>query len=196
MDTIQSVLFEDPTSLYVLLGVVELIFLVMWFKRRTRAWAVRLAVPAAVAAALFALSSLVVTDREYITNAMHEIADDCGAGSVEAAGKYLDAAAIVSLPDPYGGEQLTRDKALAGGRLALKAMRVRHVRYVRLTVKVDGEKATVNASTLIQYGRSTGEGGATGLIWDIEWAETPDGWRIMRVHKPRFGVDVLGRTGG
>ena len=117
METIKTVLFEDPTSLYVLLGVVELVLLAMWIKRRTRAWAVRLAIPTAVAVAIFGLSALVVTDREYITRAMHEIAADCGAGSVEAAGKYLDAAAIVDLPDPYGGGELSRDKALVGGAI-------------------------------------------------------------------------------
>ena len=196
MEAIKVVLFEDPTSFYVLLGVVELLFLAMWIKRRTRAWAVRLAIPVAVALAIFGISRLVVTDREYIANAMREIADDCGAGSVETAGTYLDAAAIVDLPDPYGGVELSRDKALAGGRLALKAMRVREVRYIRLAVDVDGEKAKVHTSTLIQFGRSTGKGETTGLIWNLEWAQTPDGWRIVRVHKPQFGVDLLGKTAG
>ena len=194
MEAIKVVLFEDPTSLYVLLGVVELFFLVMWIKRRTRAWAVRLAIPMAVGLAVFGIATLVVTDREYITNAMRDIAADCEAGSVEVAGTYLDATAIVDLPDPYGGMELGRAKALSAIRLALKVTRVREVRYLRLTVEVNGEKAKVHASTLVQFGRSTGDGGATGLIWNLEWVETPDGWRIVRVHKPEFGVDLLGKT--
>jgi hypothetical protein len=191
MDTIKVVLFEDPTSLYVVLGVVELFFAVMWFKRRTRAWAMRWAITVAVGLAVFGLAALVVTDREYVIDAMHEIADDCEAGSVQGVGKYLDADAVLDLPEPYGGVELSRAKAMVAIRLALKALNIKDVRYTVLTVAFHGEKANVHAATLVGLGAGGKEGaGTVPLTWDIDWARTPDGWRITRVHRPEYRVEL------
>lgn len=189
MERLKTTFFEDPTVVYAILAFVELLLAAVWFSRRDGRSALRLLYPLLAGLLVFAVARLVVTDREYLTAAMHEIAADCAAGRVDAAGRYLDAQAQVDLPPPYGGTNLNREQALAVGRKAIKALGVDDVRFTKLTVNVENDAAVVHAATLIRFRKAPGEGGNTSLIWDLEWVERPDGWRIVRVKSPRFGIE-------
>jgi len=188
VDRLKTILFEDPTELYVLLGLLEVVLAFIWAARRTRTAALRLIVPPVLGVLAFGVSELVVTDREEITAALGEIAADCQAGQVARAAFYLDPEARVSLPPPVGGVNMAKGPALVAGKAALVGFGVTAVDLGRVKVEVTGEEARVQAVTFIARRRGAADGGKIPLTWDMDWGRRPEGWRILRVRQPKYGV--------
>jgi hypothetical protein len=181
METIRANFFEDPLYVYIALAFVELVLVAIWYERRTRAWAMWLLSPAVAGGLVLAVSTLVVTDREQILAAAGRIARDLEAGSLAAAGEYLD--------EGYRGLGGDKQGALAAGRAAIQAYRIQSIRFTRMNVEVTSRQARMHAATIIELvSREWGSGGAA-LVWDVRWVKRKDGWRIVDVQEPQHRTE-------
>ena len=80
MNTITTALFEDPIWIYIALAAAMAALVALWRVWPGRRMAIALLVPPALAAAVIAVSTAVVTDRERLTAAARAIAADVRAG--------------------------------------------------------------------------------------------------------------------
>lgn len=179
----KQLFFEDPFWLYVLLILAESILLWIWRRQRTRQAATRLLIPAALGALVFAVATLVVTDRERITRATHEIVETVSSGQTSALDKYLDA----DFHGTFRGASLNRDQTLARARDALRRFRIQKIEVRRLEVKVSGRTATVRMLTGIRAGGREVRG-QFPIIWRIEWIKRGKQWNILSAAEPRLGT--------
>jgi len=194
MDKITTALFEDPLYVYISLAIAELVVAAIWYERRTRRTAASLAAPLVLAGAVFALETLVVTDREEIIAALQLIAreaetDEGQAMPMDAARRYLDEQVRVDLADGYGGRNLTRQQAIGAGRSVARELAIRRVKLLKLTVEVDNGRAKAHFTTIITFVASELGQSRTSLIWDVHWLRRDAGWRIIRVEEPRTGLE-------
>lgn len=180
MDRLETAFCEDPFYVYFALALAELVLAGIWYEKRTRRWAATLLVPVVLAGAVVLVEKLVVTDREWLVRAAGEIAADFEAGKVDAAEKYLDE----KLMGFFGVKQAT----LAAGRAALLKYDLQSVRLTKLEVQVDDERAKMHTVSIITF-KGEEFSGRTSLIWDVHWLKRDDGWRIIRVDRPREGIE-------
>lgn len=177
MESLRRAFFEDPLYAYIALAFAELVLAAIWHETRNRKWLAALAGPVVLAVAVWAVATLVVTDREQILEATHRIAREAEAGSVAAAEEFLD--------DGYRGYGLNKAGVLGVGRGFLAAYRVQRVGFTRLEVTVNGDEAALHAGTII-----TIEGGKAAVAWDVRWAKRPAGWRIVEVAPPQSKLEL------
>ncbi len=183
METIKTALFEDPFYIYLGLGFGWLVLLAIWYERRGRNWALSLLIPVALAGAVFAISTIVETDREQITRALNEIADDAVAGSTAAGELYLD--------DEYRGFGGSKEGIISRAGNAIDRYAVEQVGFVNLRVEVDGDRAETVFSTVVTFAGTAAGTGRVSLMWNIQWVRRPDGWRIIDMDTPRTGIEIL-----
>ena len=181
MQKLKTAFFEDPTYVYVALVVALVVLAAVWYERRTRRVAMLLLVPPALAAAVFALEALVVTDREQIVAAAKDIAASVEAGNFGGILKHLDEDFTASL------EGLTAGKADVQTVVARQTARYRitHIGFSKTDVEVGSGRARMRVVTIItwSYGRSP-------LLWDVLWVKTPHGWRIRHVAEPQHKTEL------
>ncbi|MGC9454366.1 MAG: hypothetical protein ACP5HU_05830 [Phycisphaerae bacterium] len=182
MDGIRTALFEEPFYIYVALAFAELVLLGIWYERRTRRWALSLLAPVVLAGAVFVMEAVVETDREQITRALNEIADDVEAGSTAAGERYLS--------DDYSGFGGSKEEIVSRARNVLDRYGIRSIDYVNLRVEVSDSTARTNFSTVITLGSSVAGGGKTSFVWNIRWRKGNDGWRIIDMDEPRIGMEI------
>lgn len=176
--------------MYVLLGLLEVVLACIWASRRSRAAALRLIVPPAAAAVVLALSHFVVTDREEIVAAMHEMASDCQAKQTARVEFYLDADARVSLPLHIGGVNMTKGETVVVAGKTLTAFDVNVVDLRNVKVTVDGDKARAQGLTIVTGGRGGAAVDRMPLTWDVDWVRRDRGWKVILVRRPRYGVKL------
>jgi len=179
----KALFFEDPFWLYGLLVLAEGVLLVIWRRQRTRPSAIRLLVPPALAALIFAVATLVVTDRERITAAVHEIAKDVASGRSAALEKYLDEDFHMSL----GGKPMGKAKTLKRARRVMARSRITKVKIKRLQIDVSGGTATLRMITAIRV-EGGGFRGGVPLVWNLRWIKRGGQWRILESAQPRIGT--------
>jgi len=179
----KALFFEDPFWLYGLLVMVEGVGLVIWRRQRTRESALRLLVPPALAALIFAVATLVVTDRERITAAVNEIAKEVSEGRTTALEKFLDNDFHMTVH----GEALDKAKTLKRARKTLAKHRIRKVKIKRLQVEVSGSTATVRMITAVGV-EGAGFRGGVPLVWTLRWIKRGKQWRILESTQPRIGT--------
>ncbi len=179
----KELFFEDPFWLYGLLVMVEGVGLVIWRRQRTRESALRLLVPPALAALIFAVATLVVTDRERITKAVNEIAQDVSVGRTAALEKYLDDDFHMTVH----GETLDKAKTLQRARKVAGKHRITKVKIKRLLVEVSGETATLRMITAVRV-EGGGFRGGVPLVWNLRWIKRGKQWRILESTQPRIGT--------
>jgi hypothetical protein len=175
--------FEDPFWLYAMLVLAEGVLLVIWNRDRTRTTALRLLVPPALGALIFAVATLVVTDRERITAAVHEITRDVTNGQVTVLERHLDDDFHMRL----GGKPLGKAETVAHARRALARTRITKVDLKRLQVEVSGETATVRMITAIRV-EGGGFRGGVPLVWHLRWIKRGKQLRILESTQPRIGT--------
>lgn len=83
------ILFESPWLLLVLLAATQLGLLMIWWRRRTRAWSRIVIAGFAAMATLPLLSHLIVTPREQLIRTCRELAVMVEAGDVAGIGRHL-----------------------------------------------------------------------------------------------------------
>lgn len=195
MDTIKTALFESPTYIYLFLGLAELALAAVWYQRKSRGWVLAMTTPILLAIGVFALEAAVVTDREYISTALDEMAAQLQnpgtpAQRLKAVADALDDSVSVDLPSGYGTVNMTRKQALAAGERVLADERLKSIRLAKLAVELDSESAKTRFTTIIYY--ETGQLGVqpAGVIWVLHWLKQDTGWRIVRVEEPIQGVEL------
>lgn len=181
MDSLRKALFEDPLAVYVLLGVAELVVVAVYYQQRTLRRIASVFVCPILAVGVFAIATLVVTDREQITAAMHEIAQDVQAGSFDKAAAYLDE----DLTGHYGGKA----EAAERGRKMLKAWKIRSVRFKKPHLEVDAPRADLRVTTAVELDTPAGLT-RTAMAWEIAWIKRDQGWRIRNVSRPQQGLGM------
>jgi ketosteroid isomerase-like protein len=179
----KALFFEDPFWLYGLLLMVEGVGLAIWRRQRTRKSALRLLVPPALAALIFAMATLVVTDRERITAAVNEIAGDVTAGQTTALERYLDDDFHMTL----NGQSMGKAQTVARARKVMATSHISKVKIRRLQIEVRGDTATLRLITAIGVKRD-GYGGAVPLVWNLRWIKRGKQWRILESTQPRIGT--------
>lgn len=194
MESIEIALFENPLYLYISLAIAELVLTAIWYERRTRRWAVSLAIPILLAAGIFALETLVVTDREQITTALKEIAAEMqnlprSPVKLPVTERHLDETVRVDLGGGFGGMNMTRDQSLQAGRKILEQFDIESVKFLRLGVKIDGGQAHTHFNTVITFDTPQWDRQHTSLIWNIHWKKRDGCWRIVRIEKPQRGLE-------
>ncbi len=171
VETVRHILLEDPTWLYVGLSILLLVQLVLWRKSRSRRGLVALAVPVVLALAVFAVSSLVQTDRERIAGNVEQIVEAVNAGQLETIPPYFDEQFEADLQ--WGK---TPAEMIATGRRLLRSARVEEVRITRLEIDVAGNFAESAVSLLLRTGRGT-----FPTTLQVRWVKIDDAWKIRWV---------------
>lgn len=172
METLQRTFLESPLYVYVFLAFAELALAAIWHERRTRRLAMSLLVPPAMAAIVFAVSTLVVTDRERLIQAAEKIARNAENGSIAAAVGYLD--------DNYHGLGGDKQGLIDEGNRMLSQFRIKKIRFTSMNVEVQGQTAVMNAGTIIEF-----TDGQYPLAWEVGWIKRPQGWRIIDIAQPQ-----------
>jgi len=174
METLKTSLFEDPFTIYIILGAIAAGLIVTWrtANRSSRWVATWLLVVAILAGGTFAIERLVVTDREQIRLALKDIAESVPAGRIQHAMTYLD--------DKYFGW----GKFKPGAALAVKVAVARYdVQKISLlgkpAISLEGKLAECKVSVIITY-KFESEPTRHLMAWNVEWIKRPEGWRIQR----------------
>ena len=159
MEALQTALFEDPLGIYIALSIVAVLGLVSFLTWRTlkSAW------PAAAAllagAAVFAISTLVVTDREQIRTNCDEMIKAVNSRNMLIVEHFLD-------KDFAGqGRYETRKQAIARLARDLKEYGITGVKHRILDLNVRDDLATMAVCSDITSKRIP----AMRLHWSVIW---------------------------
>jgi len=176
MDAIKRAFLEDPLYVYAALGIAAFVLAAAWYERRRRLWLNLAACAVLLGVGVGLVEHLVVTDRERIVAALHEIAKAVETRQLDRAAEYVD--------EDYGGWKLTRKALIAAGKLAVRTYDIREVRFVgQPTVDLRGAAgADCRVRTVVHRGEA---GRPVPLSWELEWIKRPGGWRIRRA-RPSF----------
>ncbi len=180
MDTIKSVLFENPLPLYIALVPVEIVLLVVWRMRRTRRTLCMLALPTVIAAIVSLTAWLVPTDRKYIAAAGREIAAGLERGNTDPLAKYLDE----RFSGTVQGSPVTKATAIQLAKSIRNSNSITRIIVAKTQVQVSGDRATMTATTMMKISDVLAGTGYIQVIFDITWARTAGGWRIVESKEP------------
>ncbi len=169
MDWVIWLLFESTAALGGLLGVVLFVLLVYW-RRGGRPQP--LLIGAAVAVALLAVQSLVVTKREHAARILNAI-------QVDIIRARTDALAAALAPD-FDADGLDRDEFIEMIQREMRRLEIHWVERTSLRVEDGGAgsfgaTATYLAEVTLDQITST-----TRSRWLFSFVRTPDGWKIVR----------------
>jgi ketosteroid isomerase-like protein len=179
----KTLFFEDPFWLYAMLVMAEVVLLLIWRRQRTRRSGLRLLVPPVLAVMIFGVATLVVTDRERITTAVHKISKDVAAGQTTALEKYLDDDFHMTLH----GRSFGKAKTIARAIKVMRTSRITKVTIKRLQIDVQGDTATLRMITAIRVDGGGFQGGVP-LVWNLRWIKRGKQWRILEATQPRIGT--------
>ncbi len=171
METLKRMLLEDPTWLYVGLSVVLLVQLVLWRSSRSRRALVGLAVPVGLAVAVFAISTLVQTDREQIIESSEQIVEHFNQGQYTEILPYFDDQFTTSLP--WGS---IPDALIESAEARVAQAGIREVKITNIRVVVSGNFADSVVNVLI-----TSEAGNVPTVWTLRWAKIGEMWKIRAI---------------
>lgn len=179
----KALLFEDPFWLYGFLLVAAVVLALRWRRTRDRRHARWILLPVGLAVLVFALSTLVVTDREKIQGATREIIAHVQSRRADSIEAFLDEDFRASLH----GEGLDRAQAMKKLRQALSQGSVGEVEIKENEVEVKGPEANQRLLTLIELRGGLGQG-RLPVLWQIHWVRVGGRWRIHEVAEPRIGI--------
>jgi len=116
MDTLTYLFFEDPTTLWILLGLAELIALILWAQTHSRRAVTALILFPVVAVLLGLLDFAVETDREAVLRSIATMDRAAAAGDAEAV--------IERISPDYRTDRFNKDALAAAVRAGLSQVRV------------------------------------------------------------------------
>jgi hypothetical protein len=174
MDLVRHLVLEDPTTLWIALGIVAVIAGLWWRRTGRRAAAGLLIAALVLAVAAGLVARLVETDYEKVARTLGTISD--------AADEGLPDALIERISPDYrnGAAGFTKENLASAVRLGLDRLRAS---AERPTIRMQGGRATVTQAWTFrpapgsvaarlppQYER---------VVWEGEFAPDPDGeWRL------------------
>jgi len=179
METIQTALYEDPLVIYIGLGCIGALGLICFGFKRTFKSARPLFLAILAAAAVFAISTLVVTEREQIVAVCDQIAlaiNDDRPGDVEP---FIDET-FIGL-----GKKMPISKKAAAGHIAsqIKSYQITGVKYKILKLDILEGAADMQVRTDFVSGKLP----IRRLEWDVTWIKRSDKWLIQKVNS-RLGL--------
>jgi hypothetical protein len=185
MDTLKSVLFENPLAIYVVLALAEVVLAWMWYTRRDRRLVRWLLVVPAAGLVVALTAWLVVTDREKIERNLKDMAAAVVAGDFDKLGSHLDASCYA----PVGASSIGQQELLDRGR---EVVRLHHVRQITLE-SIDTAIAGPNASTLLntRIYLSNFITDSIAITWKMQWGKRDGQWRLtaVQIDKPAMLAD-------
>jgi len=185
MESIKAVLLEDPFSLYVALAIVFVATAAICHERRSRKAPLLLAIPLVLAAAIFSIERLVVTDREKIASAAEEIARSFEEGNAAAILKHLDEDFKAS----FQGKTVSKADVRAIAEATRTRYGISRIKVTKFTTEIESNRAENHAVTLITY-HYQGATNRTSYVWELTWIKRPEGWRILRVREPQMRLEL------
>ncbi len=182
METMKSLFLEDPTTLYVILGVAMLGLLLGWHYRRQKILLKLAALPILLAGGLFILDAAVMTDREELHRDIRNLAERVEARQIDGALEYLD-------PN-YRGFRGDREGLANAIRVDSRMDDLEEIRIGNFSVDVHGRQATMRVQSVLKVSGSYA--GTYALNWTLYWIKRPEGWRIEEIKEPQQAVPGLG----
>ncbi|MBT3200110.1 MAG: hypothetical protein HN350_09355 [Phycisphaerales bacterium] len=171
MESIQTALFEEPLTIYIVLGIIAIVGLVIFRRQRTRKSARTLLFALASAAVVFAISTLVVTDREQIRAAVDEIGLAINSDNVQAVERFIDD--DFSATSPYS----TRAKAIHWIKRNIKQYEITNVTLKILSLDITNDQAEMQIISDV----NTKTIPLMRFPWDVKWTKRSGQWRILNV---------------
>ena len=174
MEALKIALFENPLGIYIALAMIGALGLVSYQNWRTFKSAWPTVVALVVGAAVFTISTLVVTDREQIRAACEKIANATSSRNTVIVEFLLD--------KDFTGLSETQTPGNAIRRLdsELKTYRVTDVRYKILELNVRNDMATM----LVRSDITSETVPAMRMNWRIIWIKRSTGWLVYKVSGP------------
>ncbi len=183
METLRTLLFEDPFYLYVSLGALAVLLLVTAVLRRSRRALVWALVAMALGGGVYAMERLVETDREQIAAAYAALAADAAAHRTEAFDRHIDRDYIGF---EFAGYDVGRTATLLLARFVMERYNVQSVHITRMDITVHGDTADARINTIVRFGSGDAEG-VYVLRWkNMEWVRRDDGWKLRRAALPEL----------
>ena len=192
MEALKRALFEDPLTIYVGLGMIEIVLLAVWRRYMTPRRLLALAGPLLLAGGVFLVERMVVTDAELIVTALEEIAESASADSPDMVPirTYVDGNIRVDIR-PWVSGTLNRDKALKEWQNLLDDHNVVSVVISGVDVEVNGDSARAKFTTNITWRNSRkGPEVTSQFKWTVDWVRRAGGWRIIGVDPPTQGLGL------
>ncbi len=173
-------IFEDPFWPCMVLALAELAIVAVWWLSRSRRLRLAMAGPPVLAAAVFLVAALVVTDREKIIAASRAIAADIEAGRTESLQRYLDERFAAR----YRDARLDKAAAIEICGSESRRYAVSSVKLARPEVRVQARQATLNVLVDMNVDSSLGTY-PVRLRMELRWVKAPDGgWTILQAQEP------------
>lgn len=185
MDTIKSVLFENPLAIYIVLALAEVVLGWMWYTRRDRRLVRWLLVVPAVGLVVGLTAWLVVTDNEKIQRNLKDMSAAVVAGDIDALGTYLDATCYA----PVGGSSIDRKELLDRGREVISRYQVRQIKLESIDTAISGPNASTLLGTRIYLSNFITD--SIAITWKMQWGKRDGQWRLtaVQIDKPSMLAD-------
>ncbi len=171
---INTVLFESPYLLFVLLVAIQSGLVAIWWRRRTPPWTRTVCAGFAAIPTLLVLSHLVVTQRERVIGTCRELAAMVEAGEVTGIGRRL--------ADDFEASGLNRSRLLDRIEQNFKRYRVENARLRGFEVSFPRKDQAVAVFNAVCRVRS-----AEMLIerllsrWRLTFQSRGQSWKVTRI---------------
>lgn len=172
MSYLTAFLFESRTAFWIFsaiaLGAAYAIWLRTEGARRRRVFPIAIA----ACAGLFALQTLVTTERERLAQAIDEAV---------AAVQARDLAGVMTrISDAFASDGMDRAAFEQYVRSAFQRTEISDTRISGDTIELDGDEATTSftatATVRIEMGVQR-----VGSQWEVKWVRDPGGWKITAI---------------
>jgi hypothetical protein len=184
MATLRTTFLENPISVYIILGIAFVVLAAIWHERRTRRRRLLLLVPPVLAVLIFVVEASVVTDREQIVAAVRDIAKCVETGNTQGILRHLDEEFIAYLH----GRSLRKMEVPGAVEQARSSYGITRINLYKDDVEIESDRAKMHAATMISWSRGSAHA-KTSIIWDMVWIKRPEGWRILTVREPQYGLE-------
>jgi hypothetical protein len=174
MESLQTALFEDPTGIYISLAIVAAVGLVGYKSWGTFKSLCPTLMALSAGGMVFAISTLVVTDREKILAASDAIALAINSNDMAGLELFLD--------EQFIGPPVceTRTQAMQLIARTIKEHKITSVKFNVLELNPRDDLASMLLGTDIASDNFP----LVRLHWRIVWAKRSIGWRIYKVIGP------------
>lgn len=171
---IYSLLFERPFSLVALLALCQIVLVFLWWRRRDAKSLRRVWIGLIAAIAALALSILVVTPTEQITQRCHELAQYAQNEDLDRLGQLL--------AEDFRAGEFDRYQLLARAETTLERFDIDHIKLRTFDVMFDSnERAAVTFNAVC---RIRGADAVSGIIvsrWRLTFIPSGDGWLLEKM---------------
>jgi len=191
MDLIISLLFESPTTLFILAVLVCGTLLVMW--RRTGSDGRRKAfvITSCVFALFLVLQAVVETNREKIIHLIGDLAVAVERGDLDRIERAID--------DEYRLNDVDRARVMPAIRAQLTQYTVERPRVFNFGVNVSGDKATAQFNASCDIRRNDSYFANMPSQWKLQLVRRDGTWKIQSIDALKIaghdahGLGALGR---